>query len=118
MLYMTFFYIYPSRIMPSDLFSWFSKIQIPKPVRGCGKQNFMSVSGGVLSFSAIVENIFCIERSHINMIIYNPREGGSLFLAYLNVARYVAVPSVETILWYFTVMQQLALKQTNTKLSS
>ena len=77
MLYMTFFYIYPSRITPSDLFSWFSKIQIPKPVRGCGKQNFMSVSKGVLPFSTIVENIFCAERSHMNMIIYNPREGGS-----------------------------------------
>ena len=43
--------------MASDLFSWFSKIQIPKPVRQCGKQNFMSVSRGPLSFSTIVENI-------------------------------------------------------------
>ena len=41
-----------------------------------------------------------------------------MFLAYLNVARYVVVPFVETILWYFTVMQHLALKQTNTKQSS
>ena len=63
--------------MPSDLFSWFSKIQIPKPVRQCRKQNFMSVSRGALSFSTIVENIFYTERSHINMIIYNPRASGS-----------------------------------------
>ena len=86
------------------------KYKFQSLLNNVGNTFYVSFKGSTIS-STIVASIFCIKRSPVKWYSTIQRQVGHLFLTYLNVARYFIVPPVEIILWCFTLMQHLALKE-------
>lgn len=87
-----FFSIYLSMIMPSGPFSWLSKISIPKAIKRYGKQNFMSVSRGTLSFPLQWKVYFVLNGVMQRDDLTIQGQICRMFFTYLNIARLFAVP--------------------------